>query len=293
MSPIRAHDLTRREERGGRSDTLLPPRSSLLALLLFLGVLSACTVTRPTVKIGLVAPFEGAYRSLGYAVIWAVRLAVREANAANSIAGYGVELVALDDMGDATRAREQAAKLAADPQVLAVLGHWRVGPTEAAAPDYAAAGLPLLATGGQADPAEARLSMWGGDGCLLRDPTGCIEMLAGNGVDEVCASVPLPPEGIDPGFAERYRAVSGGVDPTFASVAAYDATRVLIAAIAGADAPTRAGVAAALPQVTVDGLAGPWVWTSAGDRQATGAWGYRRRPDGTWAADPAACPPTR
>ena len=40
---------------------------------------------QPTVKIGLSAPFEGLYRDLGYEVLPAVRLAVRERNAAGGV----------------------------------------------------------------------------------------------------------------------------------------------------------------------------------------------------------------
>ncbi|MBL8094995.1 MAG: ABC transporter substrate-binding protein [Anaerolineales bacterium] len=273
--------------------SLLSPLSSLLPVLLFLGVLSACTVTRPTVKIGLVAPFEGAYRSLGYDVIWAVRLAVREANTEQSIPGYGLELVALDDMGDADRAREQAAKLAADPQVVAVLGHWRSGTTAAAAPDYATAGLPLLATGGvEPDPTEARYALWGRADCLLRGGRGCIVWLGGEDTQSVCALAPLSPDSTDAGFSDRYRALSGGVEPTFASVAAYDATRALIAAIAQADAPTRAGVSTSLAHVTLDGLSGAWAFSETGERRAPGPWGYRRQADGAWVLDPTACAAT-
>ncbi len=107
-------------------------------------MLTGCAVTRPTVKIGLVAPFEGRYRQVGYEVIFAVRLAVREANAAGGVAGHTVELVALDDQGNPARALEQARKLALDPQVKLVLGHWLTATTQAAAPEYARLGLPVL-----------------------------------------------------------------------------------------------------------------------------------------------------
>lgn len=117
---------------------------SLIACIL---CLSACVrVVRPTVKIGLVAPFEGRYREIGYEVIHAVRLAVREANLANAEQDYSVELVSLDDGGDPIQARAQAKKLLADPQVVGVLGHWLDETTLAASPLYASSGIPLLAT---------------------------------------------------------------------------------------------------------------------------------------------------
>jgi len=116
--------------------------SALIAL-----ALTACSVTQPVVKIGLVAPFEGRYRGVGYDAIYAVRLAVREHNAAGGLNGYRVEVVSLDDGGDPAAAADQARKLALDPAVLGVIGHWRDDTTLAAAPVYAQAGLPLIAAG--------------------------------------------------------------------------------------------------------------------------------------------------
>lgn len=119
----------------------------LLALML-----TACSVpgaTRPTVKIGLVAPFEGRYRYVGYSLFAAVRLALREANTAGGVGAdshrYSVELIAYDDGADPSIAREQAEKLAVDPQVVVVIGHFREETTRAALPIYASEGLPLVA----------------------------------------------------------------------------------------------------------------------------------------------------
>jgi branched-chain amino acid transport system substrate-binding protein len=106
------------------------------------------------VKIGLVAPFEGRYRYVGYDVIYAVRLALREANAAGGVGGYHVELVAYDDGADPTMAVEQSRKLDADPAVVASIGHFRQETTAAASGAYAEAGIPLVApalAGGQAE----------------------------------------------------------------------------------------------------------------------------------------------
>jgi branched-chain amino acid transport system substrate-binding protein len=118
-----------------------------LCLLLLLAACRAPGATRPTVKIGLVAPFEGRYRSVGYSLFAAVRLALRETNAAGGIGSpaYSVELVAYDDGADPEMARQQAEKLAVDPQVVAVIGHFREETTRAALPVYAREGLPLLA----------------------------------------------------------------------------------------------------------------------------------------------------
>ncbi|MBN1979526.1 MAG: ABC transporter substrate-binding protein [Anaerolineae bacterium] len=128
--------------------------SRLLLAAFCLLLLVSCRfpgAVRPTVKIGLVAPFEGRYRYVGYDVIYAVRLAVREANAAGGVGGYSVELVAYDDGADAAHAEamavEQARKLAVDPEVVAAVGHFRPETTAAAADAYAEASIPLISPG--------------------------------------------------------------------------------------------------------------------------------------------------
>jgi ABC-type branched-subunit amino acid transport system substrate-binding protein len=118
-----------------------------IAILLLLLLATSCRSVPPAVKIGLAAPFEGRWRDVGYDAIYAARLAVREANESGGITGYRVELVALDDGGDARLAAEAAATLAADPEVLVVLGHWLPETTIAAAAVYAGHELPLLALG--------------------------------------------------------------------------------------------------------------------------------------------------
>jgi ABC-type branched-subunit amino acid transport system substrate-binding protein len=120
--------------------------SLVLCFILVVG-LSGCRSlgsVRPTVKIGLVAPFEGRYRYIGYDVIYAVRLALREVNAAGGVGGYSVELVAFDDGADPTMAVEQARKLAADPEVVAAIGHFREDTTLAALRAYAESGIPIV-----------------------------------------------------------------------------------------------------------------------------------------------------
>lgn len=121
-----------------------------LALALLVTTLApGCAPVTPRIaRIGLVAPFEGQQREVGSDVIPAVRLAVREWAALNAQQagrrGLAFELVAYDDMGDPALAVEQARKLAADPEVLIVIGHWTDQTTQAALPVYAAAGLPVV-----------------------------------------------------------------------------------------------------------------------------------------------------
>jgi len=80
--------------------------------------------TRPLVKIGLAAPFEGLDRPLGYEALSGVKLALAERNAAGGVGGYIVELVALNDFGESQEAYLQAREFAADPDVLGVVTGW-------------------------------------------------------------------------------------------------------------------------------------------------------------------------
>jgi ABC-type branched-subunit amino acid transport system substrate-binding protein len=267
--------------------------------------LAACVrTTRPIVKIGLVAPFEGYYRDVGYEVIYAVRLAVREANARGGVAGHTVELVALDDGGDPAMATEQALKLATDPLIMGVIGHWLDETTSAAAPAYAQAGMPLLATGAGELPT-GTLRLWRtvgiGDGlsanvprCPL--PCGWLEgaewlktmradhpelgvagpglwafapfaALAGDDLEgaHLVSPAPLPAQSSDPSFAERYFALSNGVQPGAYAVLAYDAANTLFAALEASTDVTRASVAEALPAVMYAGLSGPISFDAQGE----------------------------
>lgn len=122
-------------------------RQPLLFLLMTMLLLTGCASVAPVIKVGLVGPFEGANRAVGYDVIYSARLAVREINQAGGIGGYRVALVALDDSSDPQLAREVAASLVVDPAVVVVIGHWTAQTTAAAAPIYAAAGLPFIPAG--------------------------------------------------------------------------------------------------------------------------------------------------
>ncbi|MFQ6001389.1 MAG: branched-chain amino acid ABC transporter substrate-binding protein [Anaerolineae bacterium] len=117
------------------------PWGFLLSALALVG----CTVTKPVVKIGLVAPFEGVYRDVGYDALYAVKLALREWNGAGGVEGYMVELVALDDGGDPDQAPAQASELILDPLVMGAIGHFDDQTTLAAAPVYQEGGVALIA----------------------------------------------------------------------------------------------------------------------------------------------------
>jgi ABC-type branched-subunit amino acid transport system substrate-binding protein len=180
-------------------------------------LIAACSFpgsVKPTIKVGLSAPFEGLHRDLGYEVLHAVRLAVQQRNEAGGVGGrYVVELVALNDFNEPEEAVVQARKMAVDPGVLAVLGGWLPATARAAAVEYERQGLAFLAP-------EAGV---------------------------VTSPVPVLS---DPGFAERYQELSGGAPPGPAAAWAYEAANRLLdaidAAVRAEGQPTRAGVQAVL-----------------------------------------------
>lgn len=185
---------------------------------------SGCASVKPVVKIGLVAPFEGRHRPVGYDVIYSARMAIREANAAGGIGDYRVALVALDDFGDPEIASDTAASLVIDPAVVAVAGHWLPETTIAAEPLYRAGNLPLVAAG--------------------REPLGVAE-----------------PTSLPDDFRQAYADVTpfDEVAGPYAG-SGYDSTNLILAAMAMAleqeGTIDRESVARALSQLRYEGLTG-------------------------------------
>jgi len=224
-----------------------------LCLLIFeiwcLIFVPACGSTRPVVKFGLVAPFEGRYRPVGYDAIYAARLAVRERNAAGGVGGYRVELVAYDDGGDAASAVERARQLALDAQVVAVIGHYRIETTRAAWDVYAREALPLVAPVIPADslpdspcsgctfPAAFRS---GPIAQRLNHSVELDDVLAGltpNGTI-FATGAPWPrdvknAQGVSD-FIVSYRAVSNGIEPGPYALATFYSVQMLLDALAHA-----------------------------------------------------------
>jgi len=137
------------------SPSSLVPRKKVALLLALLALaLSGCAggSTRPVVKIGLAAPFSGFDEAQGYSLLYAVKLALQEANQ-RGVAGYGVELVALDDRNEPATAAQRAREFVVDPDVLGVLGHLDGPAAAAVASEYRQAGLAslTLASGDSSD----------------------------------------------------------------------------------------------------------------------------------------------
>jgi branched-chain amino acid transport system substrate-binding protein len=87
--------------------------------------------------IGFAAPLSTPQAIVGVPMLRTVEMAVADARAR----GLDVEVRAVDDQEDEQVAARVAAELASDPTVIAVIGHKNSGPSGAAGPVYAAAGL--------------------------------------------------------------------------------------------------------------------------------------------------------
>jgi ABC-type branched-subunit amino acid transport system substrate-binding protein len=190
-------------------------------------VLTSCTVPRPTIKIALIAPFEGRQRQVGYDAFPAMRMALRKVNAAGGVGRYYVEFVAYNDNADPVFAERVAHNVAQDDSVLAVIGHLGRDTTGAALPIYAQAGLPVVA--------------------LDDAPVSC-------NPNPFAARGPIRPNTEEQTEGEQamrtFTEVSGGPPAGAGSVAAYIATQRVLQAIqqdvTAHGTPSRTGVGQAL-----------------------------------------------
>jgi ABC-type branched-subunit amino acid transport system substrate-binding protein len=206
-----------------------------------------------------VAPFEGRYRAIGYEAIYAARLAIREINARGGVHGYRIELVALDDRGEADRAIEAARQLIIDPQVVTVIGHYRPTTTAAALDVYCAGSLPVVAL----ETISAPDACQGGVLFLGRAS-------AGRWFDDRLTFVSNTP---DPnslpsatGFVKNFNAIP--IDGTRAGPIAlqtYDVMYLIFDAFQQAEKIERVGVAAAMAHSQFAGLGNKYAFDQAGN----------------------------
>src|SRR3989338_7704671 len=109
----------------------------LILICCLLGMFNLGAKKPGVVKIGCVGPITGDQASLGLDQLHALRIAVDEANAKGEIIpGYRLEIVSLDDQHNPSQAVAMAKRLAADPDVLAVVGHVNSSCSLSAAPIY-------------------------------------------------------------------------------------------------------------------------------------------------------------
>ena len=226
-------------------------------LLLAIVSLAACTAsTQPVVKIGLVAPFEGRYRPIGYETIYAARLAIREINARGGIDGHRIELVALDDRGEPERAITAARQLALDPQVVAVIGHLRPDSSDAAMQVYCEAGLPVIIIESAGQACESAFVL----GSAPRDRWPEDQLVFVSNVPDP-NGLPAAQE-----FVKTHNAIP--IDGTRAGPIAlqtYDAMSLLFEAFDRAEKIDRDGVQAALRSIDFSGLGAHYAFDQQGN----------------------------
>lgn len=255
-------------------------------LLLVCMALAACGRPMPTYKIALVAPFEGRLRQIGYDAFPAMRLALREQINAGGVGGAFVTFVAYNDSADPHMAARVAHNVTLDPEVLAVMGHLTLSTTLAAMDIYTSANLPLLTLLVPADQVPQSSFVFNLSPSLqnatVEVKSAKCEVLGDTSPFAPC-TFPAPPPSELPQAQRALKAftdLSLGPPPSPRSIAAYDATSVLLAAIRmdaqAHGTPTRAGVAEALHKVQVAGLLGDISFNEKGAWETAPLWMYPR-----------------
>jgi branched-chain amino acid transport system substrate-binding protein len=133
----------------------------VLAASLALATLLAGTVTNPAaaqVRIGIAGPMSGAFSPYGAQMAAGAAQAAAAINARGGLGGERVELVPLDDLSDPQRAETIAQRLV-EEGVIAVIGHFTTGASNAAAPIYADAGIVMI-TPSSTDPTLTERDLW-------------------------------------------------------------------------------------------------------------------------------------
>lgn len=100
--------------------------------------------TPKPVVIGLAGPFTGDSSELGVPGRNGAELAVDEINASGGIDGRRLEMRIKDDAGNPAEAQNVATRLASDPEILAIVGHFNSSCSLAAKPVYGEAKMTML-----------------------------------------------------------------------------------------------------------------------------------------------------
>lgn len=95
-------------------------------------------------KIGVVAPLSGGLSALGLGIKNSVDLAIRQANESNEIPGWTLELDAKDDEAKNDVGQTAATSLAADPEIVGVVGTLNSDVAQAVAPILSAQKIAMV-----------------------------------------------------------------------------------------------------------------------------------------------------
>jgi branched-chain amino acid transport system substrate-binding protein len=92
-------------------------------------------------KIGVIAPLSGDLSALGKGIQHSVELAVKQANDSKAIPGWTLKVEAVDDEAKADVGKNAATKLAADDQVVGVVGNLNSSVSQQTQPVFSAANI--------------------------------------------------------------------------------------------------------------------------------------------------------
>lgn len=105
---------------------------------------TGCNQKTDTIRIGHASPLSGNQAETGIDQMRGAQLAIEELNKSGGILGRSLELVALDDKADPKEANSVAQKLAADKNVVAVVGHLNSGCSIPASKVYNDNGMAMI-----------------------------------------------------------------------------------------------------------------------------------------------------
>lgn len=117
--------------------------AAALGLAAVLGM-GGCGPQGNVVKIAAALPLTGDIAGLGQGIKRAIAMAVQEANASGRFPNYKIVLEEYDDRSDPKEAVSVANRIASDPKIVAVIGHFNSGCSIPAAAVYARAHLPMI-----------------------------------------------------------------------------------------------------------------------------------------------------
>lgn len=128
----------------------------LVGLLVGVAGCAAQTSSSSTVfKIGCAAPLTGDQAQIGIDHCQGVQMAVEEINASGRLGAVRIEVLKMDDQHNPAQAVNVAKKLASDPAVLGVIGHFNSSCTQPASAIYHSAGMTQI-TAASTNPALSR-----------------------------------------------------------------------------------------------------------------------------------------
>jgi len=125
--------------------------SFIVLLVLVLAMTAIVANAEDTYKFAVPCALTGDSAQFGEPIKLAVKLATDEINAAGGINGKPMEVTLFDDKNDPTEAASVAARIVAEGDFFAVIGHHSSGATLAAAPHYERAGLVYLSASNSRD----------------------------------------------------------------------------------------------------------------------------------------------